>query len=550
MLNYTLKGNNSGNLIDNIFINRGITNKDLIFNPKETSKTSPFIYDNMELGIITLNKYINRKLLILVDSDTDGFCSAAEMYLGIKSINPDADVKYLIHNTKAHGLTPEIMEQVMEINPDLLIIPDAGSNDYEQHAILKSKDITTLVIDHHDAEYLSKDAIVINNQLSLNSLSNKTLSGGGMVLKFFEAYDEKYNTKTANKILDLAALAMIGDSMLMTEEETRYYCKYGMLNPQNNFIIHNAGKDVNFKDVSWKISPVINAIIRMGDQETKQLLFEALINNIKPMQIEKRGKGLVNTDTLGYLDVMVSRYKGRQRTQVNKVVDKGDITDTRFCVIYFAPEDFNKNLSGLVAGKLATKYNKPALVLSKTEELYAGSARALHIFNMRSTMEDFESVQYATGHEPAFGVGFKCEDLELFLEECSHHEPPKIAEYEVDRIYSEDVEGKDIFDILSLDNEWSKGFEQPLFAIEFSNISIKNINFYAKNTVCIQTPSGIKILKFNCSDDEIFELNSMEYANITVIVQFERDKFGKPCLSVIDWNIQDNSPEDLSDWWI
>ena len=54
MLNYTLKGNNSGNLIDNIFINRGITNKDLIFNPKETSKTSPFIYDNMELGIITL----------------------------------------------------------------------------------------------------------------------------------------------------------------------------------------------------------------------------------------------------------------------------------------------------------------------------------------------------------------------------------------------------------------------------------------------------------------------------------------------------------------
>ena len=136
MLNYTLKGNNSGNLIDNIFINRGITNKDLIFNPKETSKTSPFIYDNMELGIITLNKYINRKLLILVDSDTDGFCSAAEMYLGIKSINPDANVKYLIHNTKAHGLTPEIMEQVMEINPDLLIIPDAGSNDYEQHKIL------------------------------------------------------------------------------------------------------------------------------------------------------------------------------------------------------------------------------------------------------------------------------------------------------------------------------------------------------------------------------------------------------------------------------
>ena len=40
MLNYTLKGNNEGNLIDNIFINRGITNKDFILNPKETSKTT------------------------------------------------------------------------------------------------------------------------------------------------------------------------------------------------------------------------------------------------------------------------------------------------------------------------------------------------------------------------------------------------------------------------------------------------------------------------------------------------------------------------------
>lgn len=547
MLHYTLKGRNEGDIAQIIFENRGITNKDIILNPSKNAVTNPFIYDNMEKAVNLYHNHLNSKILVLVDSDTDGFSSAAEVYIGTKKINPKVDIQYIIHNDKSHGLTPDIMKQIMDINPELVIIPDAGSNDYEQHAILKMKNIDVLIIDHHDCEKYSTDAVVVNNQLS--EKGNKTLSGGGMVLKFFEAYDILHGTNIADEIIDLAALAMIGDSMLMTNEETRYYCKKGMFNPLNAFIKHNGNMDLCFKDIAWKISPVINAVIRMGDLETKGILFEALIGNIKPMEIEKRGKGLVKTDTLGYLDTMVSRYRSRQRTQVNKIVDKGTVTDTKLCVIYFADEDFNKNLSGLVAGKLATKYNKPALVLSKTPELYAGSARALHNFSMRSLMDKFKSTSYAIGHEPAFGVGLRHENLELFIKECNLHTPPEIAEYDVDRVYYGDILGEDVFAVLSYQREWSKGFEQPIFAVELENINIKNMDFYARNTVSIKTPSGIKMLKFGCSEDEIFELNAMEKVNITAIVEFEIDKFGNPCLSVMDWSIEDASEQGLDEWW-
>lgn len=547
MLHYTLKGRSEGDIVDILFENRGVLNKDIITNPSIKSVSNPFEYDNMEEGVKLLSNNINNHIVILVDSDTDGFSSAAEFYTGIKKINPKAKITYIIHEDKSHGLTPSIMNKLMELNPSLVIVPDAGSNDYEQHKILNQKDIKVLVVDHHDCEGFSQDAVVINNQLTLNG--NKTLSGGGMVLKFFEAYDVLHGTEVAKEIIDLAALAMIGDSMLMTEEETRYYCKKGMFAPSNPFIRHLGGMELSFKSVAWNISPVINAIIRMGDVETKSLLFDALIGNIKPMEIEKRGKGLVKTDTLGYLDTMVSRYRSRQRTQVNKIVEKGKVIDTKLCVIYFADEDFNKNLSGLVAGKLATKYNKPALVLSKTPELYAGSARALHLFKMRSLMEEFKSTSYATGHEAAFGVGFRHEDMDLFIQECNSHSAPEVAEYNVDRIYSGDIDSKDIFKVLTYDKEWSKGFEQPIFAVELNNINIKNIDFYARNTVCIKTPSGVKMLKFNCSEDEIFEMNTMDTINIVAIIEFEIDKFGKPCVSIKDWKLENAVEDNLDDWW-
>jgi single-stranded-DNA-specific exonuclease len=547
MLHYTLKGKSEGDIVDILFENRGILNKEVILNPSEKSILNPFIYDNMEAGVKLLNENINNEIVILVDSDTDGFSSAAEFYIGIKKINPEAKVTYIIHEDKTHGLTPKIMAKVMELNPSLIIVPDAGSNDYEQHKILDQKGIKVLVVDHHDCEGFSQDAIVINNQLSEEG--NKTLSGGGMVLKFFEAYDVLYGTEVAKEIIDLAALAMIGDSMLMIEEETRYYCKKGMFAPKNPFIRHLGGMELSFKSVAWNISPVINAVIRMGDVETKSLLFEALIGDIKPMEIEKRGKGLVKTNTLGYLDTMVNRYRSRQRTQVNKIVEKGKVIDTKLCVIYFADGDFNRNLSGLVAGKLATKYNKPALVLSKTETLYAGSARVLHLFNMRSLMEEFTSTDYATGHEAAFGIGIKHENMKLFLQECNKHTAPEVAEYNVDKVYSGYINSQDIFRVLDYNKEWSKGFEQPIFAVELNNVSIKNMDFYARNTVCIKTISGPKMLKFNCSEKEIFEINSMETMNITAIVEFEIDKFGKPCVSIKDWSIENASEDTLDDWW-
>ena len=71
------------------------------------------------------------------------------------------------------------MDYINSHDFNLLIVPDAGSNDYDAHEMLKGQLIDTIILDHHLADKVSEYAIVINNQLS--DYSNKDFSGVGIV---------------------------------------------------------------------------------------------------------------------------------------------------------------------------------------------------------------------------------------------------------------------------------------------------------------------------------------------------------------------------------
>ena len=111
-------------------------------------------------------------IFIQVDSDTDGYCSAAIMYLYLKKLNPALSIEWRIHEGKQHGVIVEVVPE----DTNLVIIPDAGSNQYEEHKQLRDKGMDIVVLDHHIAEKDSEDAMVVNNQLSSN-FEDKDLSG-------------------------------------------------------------------------------------------------------------------------------------------------------------------------------------------------------------------------------------------------------------------------------------------------------------------------------------------------------------------------------------
>lgn len=116
----------------------------------------------------------------------------------------------------------------------MIIAPDSSSNDYEEHEYLHQMlGIDILVIDHHEADEISSNACIINNQLC--DYPTKSLSGVGMVYKFCSYIDELLNTDHAELFLDLVALGMIADMMDLRDFETKHLINKGLEHIRNPY---------------------------------------------------------------------------------------------------------------------------------------------------------------------------------------------------------------------------------------------------------------------------------------------------------------------------
>ena len=150
------------------------------------------------------------KVLIQIDSDADGFTSSALLLNYLNCLFPafvKNNISYRFHTGKQHGIPLEIIDDIISKGYKLVIAPDAASNDYEQHKILKENNVDVLIIDHHEAEKVSKDACVINNQLC--DYPTKSLSGVGMVYKFCSYIDKILDENYANLFIDLVSVGIM-----------------------------------------------------------------------------------------------------------------------------------------------------------------------------------------------------------------------------------------------------------------------------------------------------------------------------------------------------
>ena len=157
----------------NLLIDRGILKEeedvDWYFNPTFDSLLDPLGLDHMEEVAKLLLKHLKNgsRIRLYVDCDVDGFTSSA-LFINyfndfLKKKYPDVEITYHISEGKEHGLRSVMDELVHNKICDLIILPDSSSNDYDEHKQLHEMGYDILVLDHHDADHYSEDAVVINN---------------------------------------------------------------------------------------------------------------------------------------------------------------------------------------------------------------------------------------------------------------------------------------------------------------------------------------------------------------------------------------------------
>ena len=217
----------------------------------------------------------NKQTVVIVDCDCDGYTSAAILINYLYDLFPayvENNLIYFVHDSKQHGLSDCINWVIETDNLGLVICPDSSSNDYDEHKRLKDLDINTIVLDHHDADKISENAVIINNQLS--DYPNKDFSGAGVVWQFCRYLDRLLNINNADKYRDLVALGLDADMMSLRSIETKHLIGTGLAHPHNPFIVTMARKnDFSLKGkltpigVAFYIAPFVNSMTRSGTIE-------------------------------------------------------------------------------------------------------------------------------------------------------------------------------------------------------------------------------------------------------------------------------------------
>ena len=111
----------------------------------------------------------------------------------------------------------DIVQQVIDSGVNLLIIPDAGSNDDGQCKELVAKSIDVLILDHHEITTPNPYAIIINHHLGKGL--NTALSGTGVTHKFVQSCAECWGIELGNLYYDLVATSVISDICDLTTLE-------------------------------------------------------------------------------------------------------------------------------------------------------------------------------------------------------------------------------------------------------------------------------------------------------------------------------------------
>lgn len=547
---------NKYNAQQQILINRGIDEKDIShymnltdddINPPEALGEE--LLEKAAAALRATLDQPDKEIAVIVDCDCDGYTSSAVLINYLHDLAPayaENHVHWYHHEGKQHGLQDSI-EWIEDIGADLIIVPDAGSNDWDQLQRLHEQGRDVIILDHHEIEGEAyPNCILINSQLP--QYPNKDLSGVGVVYQFCRYLDKIYNVSYADNYLDLVALGLDGDMMSLRSLETRRLISKG-LEPNRiiNPFIYGMWQKNNFKlgdtPTAWGFTfyvvPFVNAITRSGTLEEKELIFNSMLKFKAFQQIpsNKRGHKIGETERLVNQAVRtctnVKNRQGRAEDAglelVEHLIKDNNMMEHKVLLFLLEPGQIQPEIRGLIANKLMAKYQRPCCMLTKTQDWevdektfkktliktsYQGSARGcdmVGVTEFKDICAATQSCDYVAGHQGAFGLGLPAENIDKFIASTDEQLKDMSSEplYYVDYIWNPtEFFGQDILDIAKMASYWGKDVSEPLVAVQGVEVTKDNIQLMKSNTVKITLPNGVNMIKFNMPEEDYNQLYS------------------------------------------
>jgi single-stranded-DNA-specific exonuclease len=395
-----------------ILVNRGFDTFEkakYFFRPELSNLHDPFLMKDMQKAVDRLlQAFTNKeKILVFGDYDVDGTTSVALMYQFLCSIyNADFLDFYIPDRYKeGYGVSKAGIDFAKTNGFTLIVSLDCGIKSVELVAYAKSIGVAFIICDHHLPDEVVPDAVAILNAKQTDcNYPFKELCGCGVGFKLAQALCATLQLPDDLflKYLDLLATAIAADIVPMVGEN-RIMAYYGLQKINQNPCVgintlktlSKVPQKLSITDVVFMIAPRINAAGRMDDAKTAVRLF-------------------IETDATKAQAIASALNKNNQeRREADETITESaleqileDKNPNEFATVVYN-ENWHKGVVGIVASRLIDKYYRPTIVLTKSGDYAAGSARSIAGFNL------YEAIHACRAHLMAYGGHFAAAGLTI-----------------------------------------------------------------------------------------------------------------------------------------
>lgn len=421
-------------LLCKLMVNRDITDDNIInsyINPVYENLHSPKTMKDIALAVDIIKRKIqeNKKIRIIGDYDVDGIISVFILYTALKECGANVDYEIPDRIKDGYGINENIVKTAYDEDVDTIITCDNGISAIDQIQYAKNLGLTVIVTDHHDVPFVEENGVrtfissqadaIINPKQIECEYEFKSICGAGVAFKLMEVLYEELgmNKEECYKLIEFVAIATVCDVVDLIDEN-RIFVKNGlnMLNNTTNIGIKALKKASGLEDkeitayhLGFVIGPCLNASGRLDS--AKKGLELLLMENYE--EAENLAQEIVDLN-----DARKKMTKEGVDRAIN-IIDSTEIANDKILVVYIP--DIHESLAGIVAGRVKEKYNKPTIILTKSEEGVKGSARSIEEYNMfEGLLACKELLDKFGGHPMAAGLSLQEDKVDELRKELNN----------------------------------------------------------------------------------------------------------------------------------
>lgn len=395
-----------------------VASTERFLNPRLSELTSPDTMADRGAAAERLARAVrtNEAIVVFGDYDCDGMTATAILTEMLRALGGNVTPVLASRFDGGYGLSAAALARVLAASPSVVVTCDCGSSDHERLEVLKARGIDCVVVDHHLVPELPLPALAfLNPHRRECGFPYKGLASCGLVLLLGAAVRSALGKKLELKNwLDLVAIGTIAD-VAPLDGDNRSLVRAGLRaivearRPGLKALLEVArisgGPFISAEDISFRLAPRLNAPGRLGAPDDALALMmarnapeaESLALRLEQASVERRGQqDRINDEAVAEIE--------RERYDEAPALVLGR-------------EGWNHGIVGIVAGRLAERYQRPVVVFGFEGGHGRGSVRGPLGSRLHDALSACASlVVRFGGHQAAAGVELSAARLAEFRE--------------------------------------------------------------------------------------------------------------------------------------